>query len=181
MKIRYNIADQKKINLTKFVFLVFVLFVFSAALMVAGVYQLSTNARQFREDKAKLQQLKEKSENIKKREAAQTKEISKIKTKWSRKLQLLNSIIDDKVFPYLAQLDKLESLFPEGVFIQNIILNPKSNDKIQMTIAAISYQKLLEAYKVFFKYDMIVFGQAEEDGLFRATITLRLKNESKST
>jgi hypothetical protein len=180
MKIRYNIADQKKVNYFKFAFLTAILAILSLALIAAGVYQLSTNAKHFREDRQKLQLLKEKNENIKKREAQQNSDIAKIKVKWGRKLLFINNIIKDKTFPYLTKLNKLEELFPEGVFVENITLNCKYNELVQMTIAAISYQKLLESYKIFFKYNLVVLNQTETNGLFKASITIRLKNETKN-
>lgn len=180
MKIRYNIADQKKISYVKFFFITLILLVVSLVLIVAGVSRLSANAKQFRNDREKLQALKDKNDSIKKRESQQNIEMAKTKSKWGKKLLFLNRLIDDKIFSYLDKLDKLEKLLPEGVFVQSINLNPKSNERIQMTIAAVSYQKLLESYKVFFRYNMVVQNQSEANGLFEASIIIRLKNETKT-
>ncbi len=182
MKIRYNIADQKKINYFKFVLFAVILFLIALILLVAGIYQLSSTAKQFRDDKDKIQSYKDKIEDINKREVQQTQAIATIKAKWSRKQLYINSLITDKMFPYLEKLDKLEKLFPAGAFIRHINLNPKDNELIQMTISAMSPQKLLETYSVFLKYDLVIQNEppTEPGELCEASIIIRLKNENQA-
>ncbi len=177
MNIRYNIADNKKIDYFRFALFATLLIALSVLFIKVGVDMLSSTAEQFQAEKDELRAYKEKIEDINKREVEQRQAIQKIKTRWNKKRRFLNALIDDKLFPYTRKLDKLEELLPAGVFINKVILNTKAKDTVQLGISAISAQKLLEAYKVFLKYQLAIAGEAEKDGLFKANMTIKLKNE----
>lgn len=179
MKIRYNIASSRKIDYSRFIIVVAVLAVLSVALIIGGAMQLAASSKEFRDEKEKLRSYKEKIEDINERETLQEAEIKKIKRKWRKKRSLINGIIEDKTFPYMDKLAQLEKILPAGVFISQFAIGTKNTTKVQLLISAISSQKLLEAYKVFQKNNLVVNNETEADGLFRATVTIVLRNETK--
>lgn len=179
MKIRYNIANKRKIDYFKFILISAVLVVLSVMFIVVSLNQLAAAARQFQEEKDELRAYQEKIEGINERNEQLKQEIQKIKKKWGKKRRFLNALIDDRLFSYIPKLDKLEKLLPAGVFISSITLSTKGNDNVELGIGAVSAQKLLEAYKTFLKYNMVISNETESSGLFKATIRIRLKNENK--
>lgn len=179
MNIRYNIASDRKIDHKKFILIAAVLAVLSALLIIGGALQLAASSKEFRDEKEKLRAYKEKIEAINERETQQEAEIKKIKQKWRKKRNFINGIIEDKTFPYMDKLAKLEEILPSGVFVHQFGIGTNNKTSLQLSISALSSQKLLEAYKVFLKYNMVVNNETESEGLFLATITIQLRNENK--
>jgi hypothetical protein len=69
----------------------------------------------------------------------------------------------------------LENILPAGVFISTLTLNASAGATIQLNIAAVSSAKLLEAYKTFLKYDLVIKRESVSGGLFRASLQITLK------
>ncbi|MCP5045570.1 MAG: hypothetical protein GY940_00245 [bacterium] len=180
MKINYNIADNRKVNYVKFALIAGSLAVVSLLFILVGLNQLSDTAQQFQEEKEELQSYKDKISDITKREEEQKQAIKRIKTKWGKKRRFLNSLIDSKVFPYIPKLDKMEELMPAGVFIQTISLSTRAKDTVQLTIAAISATRLVEAFKTFQAYDAVFKNETQSDGLYKAVVTITVRNKPKN-
>jgi hypothetical protein len=174
MKIRYNIAKNKKINYLRFFLLTGILLVISIGFIVVGVNALATSAQQFRNKKNELRICQEAKQAKSKTNKAQQKEIEKIKKKWRGKRQFANQMVNNKTFPFLEKLDKIEELLPGGVFIKDITLSTKSGANITFNMAAISSTKLLEAYKVFSDYNLTISKEDLRDGLYNATMKIKL-------
>ena len=174
MKIRYNIAKNKKINYLRFFLLTGALLVISIGFILVGVKTLADSAQQFRDKKNELKICQEAKEAKTKKNQAQEKEIEKIKKTWKGKRQFANELVNDKTFPYLEKLDKIEELLPAGVFIKDITLKTKNGANIQFNLAAISSDKLLEAYKVFSDYSLSITNEVLRDGLYNATMKIKL-------
>ena len=174
MKIRYNIAKNKKINYLRFFLLTGVLLVISIGFILVGVKTLAASAKQFRNKKNELKICQEAKEAKTKKNKAQEKEIEKIKKKWKGKRQFANELVSNKTFPFLEKLDKIEELLPAGVFISDITLSTKSGANIQFNLAAISSNKLLEAYDVFSDYKLTITREEQRDGLYNATMKIKL-------
>jgi cell division protein FtsB len=179
MKIRYNIADNKKIDYRKFALISASLIIVSLLFIFLGVHQISSSAQQFQAEKEELQAFKDKIDAINQKEIEQKQEISQIKKRWRKKQQFINNLIDDKLFPYIQKLDQLEKVLPAGVFIKNVSLSTKDKNNVNLSLGAISAQKLLQAYKVFLKYNLIIKKESEKKGIYNANIKIRLKNEVK--
>jgi len=179
MKIRYNISDNKQINYPKFFLIAGILIVISAVLITVGILRAAASSSQFRKEKEVLKGYKEKIDELKDKEAQNRNEIKKIDIKWGPQRRFINSLIDDKLFPYIGQLNQIEKILPGGVFIKKITLSTKAKNTLKFDIAAISGQKLLEAYKAFLPYNVVVNAENESKGLFTATITVQLKDETK--
>jgi hypothetical protein len=179
MKIRYNIADNRKIDYGKFILISIALLALSFLFVILGTNQLSSTAQEFQAEKEELQAFKDKIDDLNKKEVEQKQEITRIQKKWGKKQQFINTLIDDKLFPYIDKLDQLEKLLPAGVFIINVSLSTKEKNNVALHIRAISSQKLLQAYKVFLKYGLVINRETEKKGMYDASIRIQLKNESK--
>ena len=176
MKIRYNIARNKKINTLRFFLFTGILLVISIGFLLVGVKTLITSARQFYSKKNELRICQEAKQNKTKKNKEQKIEIEEIKRKWKSKRQFANDLVNNKTFPFLERLDKLEQLLPAGVFIKDITLSTESGTKIQFNVAAISSAKLLEAYRTFWKYNLVIKNEDLRDGLYNANMEIRLEN-----
>jgi anaerobic ribonucleoside-triphosphate reductase len=174
MKIRYNIAKNKKINYLRFFLLTGVLLVISIGFILVGVKTLAASAKQFRNKKNDLKICQEAIEAKTKKNKAQEKEIEKIKKKWKGKRKFANELVNNKTFPFLEKLDKIEELLPAGVFIRDITLSTKSGSTIQFNLAAISSSKLLEAYRAFLNYNLAITREELRDGFYNATMKIKL-------
>jgi hypothetical protein len=174
MKISYNIAKKKKINYLRFFLLTGILLVISIGFILVGVKTLSTSAKQFQNKKNELKICQEATQSKTKKNKEQKKEIEDIKKTWMRKRQFANNLVNNKTFPFLEKLDKLEELLPAGVFIKDVTLSTASGADIQFNLAAISSTKLLEAYRAFLKYNLVIQKEDLKDGLYNANMKIKL-------
>lgn len=177
MKIRYNIAKKKKINYLRFFLLTGTLLVISIGFILVGVKTLSTSARQFRNKKNELKICQEAKQVKTTKNKQQKNEIEDIKKKWMKKRQFANNLVNNKTFPFLEKLDKLEELLPAGVFIRDITLSTEGGASIQFNLAAISSTKLLEAYRAFLKYNLVIQREDLRDGLYNANMKIKLETK----
>jgi hypothetical protein len=176
MKIRYNIARNKKINYLRFFLVTGILLVISIGFLLVGVKTFATSAKQFRSKKNELRICQEAKEEKTKKNKAQKTEIEDIKKKWKNKRQFANELVSNKTFPFLEKLDKLEELLPAGVFIKDVTLSTANGTKVQFNLAAISSAKLLEAYRAFWNYKPAIKNEDLRDGLYNANMQIRLEN-----
>jgi hypothetical protein len=179
MKIKYNIATHKKISYFRYLLTALALIIISAAFIWGGILSLSNSLNRFQTEKAQLRAYKEKLEKKKNDEESFKKEIVKIKTSWSRKIAFANSIIDMKSFPHLERLNLLEERLPAGVFITRLDLRADNSGSIQFGVASISAEKLMEVYKAFLKYNLIISKETQVEGMYRASLEIKLQNEKK--
>jgi Tfp pilus assembly protein PilN len=176
MKIRYNIARNKKVNYLRFFLLTGILLVISIGFLLVGMKTLATSAKQFRNKKNELRICQEAKEEKTKKNKAQKTEIEDIQNKWRNKRQFANELVSNKTFPYLEKLDKLEGLLPAGVFMKDVTLSTANGTIVQFNLAAISYARLWEAARAFKKYNLVIKSEALRDGLYNANIQIRLGN-----
>jgi len=101
MKIRYNIAEKKKINKLRFIITVFLLAVFSSAFVFAGLYTWNQTSKRFQKEKDQLKEWRMKADNKSREEENFKRDVEKIKAKWKRKIKFTNDLIEGKKHPYL--------------------------------------------------------------------------------
>ena len=174
MKIRYNIANKKKINYLRFILISAALVVFSLGFILVGTINLSSTTKRFQDKKEELKTYEEKLQEKSKKNKEYTAELDNIKKKWRKERKFANDLIDSKIFPFLEQLGQLEEVLPAGVYISKLTLNTVSGPRVQFSIAAISSAKLAEAYKVFDKYDMSIKKESKAEGLYKANLLIKL-------
>ncbi|MFC2146147.1 hypothetical protein ACFLRT_02170 [Acidobacteriota bacterium] len=177
MKIRYNIAKKKKINYLRFFLLTGILLVISIGFILLGVKTLSTTAKQFQDKKNELKICQEEKQTKARKNKQQKSEIENIKKNWHKRRQFVNSLVNNKTFPFLEKLDKLEELLPAGVFIRDITLSTEGGANIQFNLAATSNAKLMEAYSAFLKYNLEIKKEDLKDGLYNAIMKIKLDNK----
>ena len=175
MKIRYNIAKNKRIDYFKFALTISIAVLISILFTAVGVYNLSATAKQFRDKKAVLESKENKLEEIRKDiEEVKAKKQKKEK-KWGKVVKFCNDLIKGKGFPYREKLDKLEGLLPVGVFIRDLSLSAKSGSRVHLDIASFSSEKLLEAYRIFQKYELNIKSESSKEVPLKASLQIELK------
>ncbi|NIM13555.1 MAG: hypothetical protein GTO45_15690 [Candidatus Aminicenantes bacterium] len=187
MRIRYNIADNRKVDYLKFSLTALIILMISALLIFVGVVNLSTTGMRFKNEKALLRASKARSDQKEKQKKNYENNIKQIKRQWNKRIKFANTLIDRKLFPFLERLDQLEELLPGGAFITKINLGVEAGSTVKVNIAAVSANKLTEAYKAFLDNDDITIQKEEEkEGLHRASLVIKLqkkklkkKNENK--
>jgi hypothetical protein len=186
MRIRYNIADNRKVDYLKFSLTALIIVMISALLIFVGVINWSTTGMRFKNEKALLRASKARSEQKEKQKKNYENNIKQIKRQWNKRIRFANTLIDRKSFPFLERLGSLEELLPAGVFITKVTLGVEAGATIKLNIAAVSGNKLPEAYKAFSDNDIAIQRETEKDGLHQATLVIKLqdkkfkkKNENK--
>jgi len=174
MKIRYNIAEKKRLNYLRFSLISIILTIISLALILLGTMNLSMAAKQFADKKIKLKIYEDKLDEIKKKNKEQINEIEGIKKKWDKEIKFINHLIKTKTFSFMDLLGKLEETIPAGVFLKKLDINTDSGNRANVTIIAVSSAKLIEAYKAFEKYNASYKGETIDSGLYRASLQINL-------
>ena len=174
MKIRYNIAKNKEINYRRFFLLTGILTVITIGFILVGAKALSTSAKQFQNKKNELKICQEAKQEKSKKNKEHKTEIENIMKKWRNKRDFANRLVNNKTFPFLEKLNRFEELLPAGVYIRDITLSADSGTKIQFSLAAISSSKLLEAFRAFIKYNLVIKKEDPKDGLYYADMQIIL-------
>ncbi len=175
MKIRYNIAADKKVDYVRYYLTIFVLVVLSVVFTAVGSYSLSFTQKQFQNEKAKVRAYRDKKEKKDRDKENQKKEIDRIKTQWYKKISFSNSIIQVKLYPYLDRLNTLEELLPEGVFLTQVVLKSDAGPTIRFNVTALSVDKLMETYKTFIGYNLAISNESQ----VQATLEIKVQDEKK--
>ena len=176
MKIRYNIAEKKRMNVLRFSIIAGILAVISLGFILLGTINLATTAKQFEDKKAELKLIEDKLQDTNNKNKEQKSEIDGIKKKWDKELKFINDLINAKNYPFLDMLGRLEEMLPAGVFFTKLTLDKDTGKWIQFTITAISSPKLAEAYKVFLKsFDASIKKESSGEGFYYADLQLKLE------
>jgi Tfp pilus assembly protein PilN len=186
MRIRYNIANNRKVDYLKFSLTALIILMISALLVFVGAVNWSTTGMRFKNEKALLRASKARSEQKEKQKKNYENNIKQIRRQWNKRIRFANNLIDRKSFPFLERLDQLEELLPGGVFITKINLGVGAGSTVKLNIAAVSAKKLIEAFNAFLDNDIAIQKEEEKEGLHRASLVIKLqdkklkkKNENK--
>ncbi|MEN8152736.1 MAG: hypothetical protein ABFR75_01825 [Acidobacteriota bacterium] len=175
-KIKYNIADKKKANMAWLTFIITVLFIIS-------IFFVLTSVRNFRNVNRKLYNKVEKKkyyENemivIRKKTDEINRNVIQIKSKWKRKVDFINNMINYKKFSYLERLSFLERILPDMVKINNISMESKLKGELVIAVTAYSNDKLYEFYKELLSSGLVILNETESEGVFKARLKIKIKN-----
>ncbi len=179
-KIRYNIAENKKIDYVKFAFFSSIVVVISLLFVMLGIGNLWSSDKRVKEQKEAAGQneseLKKLNEDTKRNE----KDVKDKKKKWKEKVDFSNSLIKGKISRVTEELDTLEELLPEGVFITHMVWDVENQSKTQVNIAAQSLPRLIETYEKFSKkFNVVRTDETEDEGLFKASLILNPNSNPK--
>lgn len=176
MRIKYNIADNRKVDYLKFSLIALIILMISALLIFVGVVNWSTTGMRFINEKALLRASKARIEQKEKQKKKYENNIKQIKRQWNKRIKFANTLIDRKSFPFLEILGTLEELLPAGVFVTRITLGVEAGATVKLSIGAVSANKLPEAYNAFLvnDNDLAIQKETEKDGLHRASLVIKL-------
>jgi hypothetical protein len=180
-KIRYNIAENKKINFLKFgLFSLFVV-VISLVFVMLGVGNLWSSDKRARDQKEQLIKDRQEIETLTRETAQLKQDVQNKKKGWKKRVSFANLLIKGRHYSAVAKLDILEKHLPEGVFITNVILDVENPGVLQVNISADSLARLIETYNSFSKYRPTIKNETEDEGLLKADLILHLKAKKKKT
>ncbi|MCP4153232.1 MAG: hypothetical protein GY757_36210 [bacterium] len=175
MKIRYNIATNRKVDNVKFALSASVVIVLSIIFLVLGISNIWSGDKRVQQQKKQLQSDREEIVTLRAKKESYKNGINNRKKNWSGKIQFLNTIIKVKNNTVIKKLNALEKSLPEGVFVTVINVNMKTPTLIRIVVAAQSLAALTKTYNSFAKYEPIISKESETDGFFQAGITLKIK------
>lgn len=178
-KIRYNIANKKKVDFKRLTFII-------SVILLISFYFIFTSVRNYEKINKKLyEQVEKKSyyENELKKIGKRTVEINgkvdQIRKVWKRKADFINSIIDHKSFSFLDRFDFFEKKLPAMVMINEISIDSKLKGELKISVTAYSAEKLYEFYTELLKSGLEILSESESDGVFKARLKIKIKNEKK--
>lgn len=180
-KIRYNIAENKKIDFLKFGLFSLIVVLISLVFMVLGVGNLWTSDKRARDQEEQLIKDRQEIEKLTRETVRLKKDVQNKKRDWKKRVTFANLLIKARHYSAVAKLDILEKHLPEGVFITNVVLNVDNPGVLQVNIAADSLARLIETYNSFSTYRPTIKNETEEEGLLKANLILHLKTKKKQT
>ena len=131
-RIKYNFADNKKIDLIKFCFISIVLLLVVSFLIYYGIYKIKS-ANQTKQNKLEeMNGFKVRLSDVIQKTQEYNRKIKRIKKVWQSKVNLSNNLINKKSFSFTRKLDELEKLLPIGAFISTLTMknNPKAVEEV---------------------------------------------------
>jgi hypothetical protein len=172
-KIRYNIAENKKIDYMKFGLFSSIVAVISLLFIMLGVGNLWSSDKRVRVQKETANRNEERLKKLTKNVKMYQNKVIVEDSKWKKEKNFANSLIAEKVFHITKELDTLEEHLPEGVFFTHMGWDVENQSKIQVSIAAQSLPRLIETYEIFSKkYNVVRKDENEDEGLFKASLIL---------
>lgn len=179
-KIRYNIAENKKIDYLKFGIVSVVVVVLAFAFVMLGVGNLWSSDKRAQDQEEALLKAEQQIEKLTRETNHLKQDVTKKKSMWRQRVKFANTLIWEKDFSIIEQLNILEKHLPEGVFFTEFSMNIESSSNIQVGLAADSLHRLIEAYEAFAGFRKTTKDEREEDGLFKADLILNLKTRKEA-
>ena len=176
-KIKYNIASYRKVNQLRYYSVSVLILIVSLLIILLGVHNLKSNNLKLKTEKNKIESYQNKISDISEKSSLYNNEIKKKESKWKRRINFSNLIIRHKNKSYIQDLDTLEKIIPAAVYLESIRLDSAKDAKVQLNIKALSWEALIRAYKVFFNYDSIIKNEVEVNGVFKASLDIKLRND----
>ena len=173
-KIRYNIAENKRIDYLKFGIVSAFVLVISFVFIMLGISNLWSSDKRAQDQEAALKKAEREIEKLTRETDHLKTDVTTKKSLWRQRVSFANSLIRDKKFSVIDQLDILEKHLPEGVFFTDFSMNIETSSNIQVGIAADSLHRLTEAYDAFARFRKTVKNELEEEGLFKASLILNM-------
>lgn len=173
-KIKYNIAENKKIDYLKFGIVSAVVLVISFVFIMLGIGNLWSSDKRAQDQEAALKKAEREIEKLTRETDHLTTDVTKKRTLWRQRVKFANTLIKEKEFSVIEQLAILEKHLPEGVFFTDFSMNIETSSNIQVGLAADSLHRLTEAYDAFAGFRKTVKNELEEEGLFKASLILNL-------
>lgn len=180
-KIRYNIADKKKIDYLKFTSYSILVALISLAFIIVGISNLWSSDKHIRQQKDQALQDRQEIEVLIKENSKREEDVAKRKKEWKARVDFANWLVKEKLFSVTGKLDVLEKNLPEGVFFDEVYMEVENFSQLRIVIAANSLARLIEAYGNFSGYQPTIQNEKEEDGLLKAGLILHFSTVSQKS
>lgn len=176
-KIRYNLADHRRIHIPAVAGFFMTGIVVAGALLLIGLavfrHQSEATAalqRQIAETRGRCQALSAQADRFR-RETTQNKQ------RWEPEITRANALIAAKTYSYLHVLDFFETILPEGTQVANLSLRNGQADRLSFTVRAAGFDQLMELYSRLSPMNMTVTGEGKNESqgaqLFYANLSIR--------
>lgn len=180
-KIKYNIADNKKIDYMKFSLYTILMVLISLAFIAVGIGNLWSSDKHIRQQKEQALQDRQEIESLSQENSKREENVAKRKKDWKSRVDFANWLVKEKSFSVTGKLDVLEKNLPEGVFFEEVYMEIENFSQLRIVIAANSLARLIEAYDNFSGYQPTIQDEKEEDGLLKAGLVLHFSTISQKS
>jgi len=175
-KIKYNIADNKKIDLLKFISASMAVLLIILALIYWGIHNIKS-ANQTKQNKLEeLNGFKVRLSDVLQKTEEYNRKIKKIKKVWQSKVNLSNTLINKKSFCFTVKFDTLEKLIPVGAFVSSLTVKNNPKAVVHINVVSKSFSNLVEVYKKFAPYNLVINRESIADGTYKANLNLTLSD-----
>jgi hypothetical protein len=178
-KIRYNIAENRKVDYVKFALFSSIVVGISLLFVFLGIGNLWSSDKRVREQKETVELNEKKMSQLTNDTKKYDSEIRLMSAKWRKPLAFANTLIHGKNFSVIGRLAILEEHLPEGVSVTYLSLDIDKPSQVHFNIASHTLPRLIETYKVFEKYRAVVKDETEDEGLLKAELLLNLGKKTK--
>jgi hypothetical protein len=169
--LNYNIADGQRLDRTRMAVVVALLIFLSGLFSYLTIDRFARRQEKFEKEISKLNAFQERINTLSNQSKEQKEQIERKKKQWGARVKFANLLIQEKNFSYITTLDRLESLLPAGVFIEEIAMKNGHDRPINFTLKADSYDTLLKTYgKISQRFDLTINKEFESAGLFTARL-----------
>lgn len=176
-KIKYNIADNKRIDILKFISVSVAILLIVLILIYWGIYNIKS-ANQTKQGRLKaLNGFKVRLSDVLHKTEEYKQKIRKIKKVWQNKVNLSNSLINKKSFSFTKKLATLEELLPVGAFISVLAMKNNPSAVIQINVVSRSFASLIEVYNKFAACNLVITKESIADGAYKASLNLTISDE----
>lgn len=178
-KILFNLSEKKRIDRRALAIRITLVLAVSLACNGVGYRALSRHLKKAGNERAESRVAQQKLVDLAWKTRGYQTSISAQKGLWQRKIGFANQLISQKIFSYSDRLGFLEKILPEGTQIQSLAMTGDSANRITLSITAPSFTQLMELYKKFSPFQLLITGESEKDGSFRANLQIAYPDEKK--
>ncbi|MEI6613615.1 MAG: hypothetical protein WCL37_01840 [Chrysiogenales bacterium] len=178
-KINYNLAGTRKIDGRAFAMTVAILLLAIVLFNGITILNLARQQRQNRIEKNEIRFVAVKLEELQQKTLQQQKEIDVWKKTLEQKLAFANLLIGRKSFSFISRLNFLEKVCSVGMRVHQLSITNEPAGWMQMTVSALTQNKLLGLYKKLLPYDLVIANENQSAENYQANLSFRIKDETK--
>jgi len=174
-KIEYNVSSGKLLDYKYFFISITLLILASFLFLYIGLSNIINTNHDLKEKIDKKKYYDKEEKKIEGNEKLFLERIEKIKRNWENRVKFANSVINAKSFPFLERLNYFESILPEMVQMNEILIDENLKGTVLISISSYSTEKLYELYKKLIGKDLVISSESEDGGVYRSKLKVTLK------
>ena len=178
-KIIFNLSGQKKIDRRALAFRISLVLAASLASNGLAYRALSHHLKKTGKERAENRVAQQRLVDLAWKTKGYQAFISAQKGLWLNKIGFANQLISQKTFSYSDRLGFLEKILPEGAQIQGLTMTNDPVNRITLSITAPSFAQLMELYKRLSPFQLLITGESEKEGVFRANLQIVYPDDKK--